>query len=90
MSYRYLFSSPRGEHSAEQLIDTLVELLVRLHLAGVFWGDCSLSNTLFRPDAGSLAAYLVDAETAERHPTLSRGAAGLRRGPGRRARGRRS
>ncbi len=73
MSYRWLFSSPRGDHSAERLLDTMVELLVRLHLAGVFWGDCSLSNTLFRPDAGALAAYLVDAETAERHPTLSPG-----------------
>jgi hypothetical protein len=73
MSYRWLFSSPRAQHSAERLLDTLVELLVRLHLAGVFWGDCSLSNTLFRPDAGALAAYLVDAETVERHPTLSPG-----------------
>jgi hypothetical protein len=73
MSYRWLFSSPRAAHSAEQLLDTMVELLVRLHLAGVFWGDCSLSNTLFRPDAGALAAYLVDAETAERYPTLSTG-----------------
>jgi hypothetical protein len=73
MSYRWLFSSPRGDHSAERLLDTLVELLVRLHLAGIFWGDCSLSNTLFRPDAGALAAYLVDAETVERHPTLSQG-----------------
>ena len=73
VSYRYLFSSPRGEHSAEQLIDTMVELLVRLHLAGIFWGDCSLSNTLFRLDAGNLAAYLVDAETVERYPQLSDG-----------------
>ena len=73
MSYRWLFSSPRATHSADQLLDTLVELLVRLHLAGVFWGDCSLSNTLFRPDAGALTAYLVDAETVERHPTLSPG-----------------
>jgi uncharacterized protein DUF4032/lipopolysaccharide kinase (Kdo/WaaP) family protein len=70
MSYRYLFSSARA-HSPERLLDTLVELMVRLHLAGVFWGDCSLSNTLFRLDAGTFAAYLVDAETAERHPTLS-------------------
>jgi hypothetical protein len=76
MSYRYLFSSPRADHSAEQLIGTMVELLVRLHLAGVFWGDCSLSNTLFRLDAGTMAAYLVDAETAERHPTLTRGQRG--------------
>jgi hypothetical protein len=73
MSYRWLFSTPRAAHSAEQLLDTMVELLVRLHLAGVFWGDCSLSNTLFRPDAGALAAYLVDAETAERHRILSPG-----------------
>lgn len=76
MSYRYLFSNPRVDHSAERLLDTLVELLVRLHLAGVFWGDCSLSNTLFRLDAGGLAAHLVDAETAERHPTLSDGQRG--------------
>jgi hypothetical protein len=73
MSYRWLFSSARRDHSADQLLDTLVELLVRLHLAGVFWGDCSLSNTLFRPDAGALTAYLVDAETVERHTTLSPG-----------------
>jgi hypothetical protein len=73
MSYRYLFSSKRSDHSAEQLISTLVELLVRLHLAGIFWGDCSLSNTLFRPDAGSVSAYLVDAETVERHVNLSTG-----------------
>src|SRR3954462_10210370 len=73
MSYRWLFSSSRGNHSADQLLDTLVELLVRLHLAGVFWGDCSLSNTLFRPDAGALTAYLVDAETVERYPSLSPG-----------------
>jgi hypothetical protein len=73
MSYRYLFSRRGGEHPAEQLLDTMVVLLVRLHLAGVFWGDCSLSNTLFRLDAGTFAAYLVDAETAERYPSLSPG-----------------
>ena len=76
MSYRYLFSSRRGADSAERLMDTLVQLLVRLHLAGVYWGDCSLSNTLFRLDAGAFAAYLVDAETAERHPTISAGKRG--------------
>ncbi|MGY1858425.1 DUF4032 domain-containing protein [Modestobacter sp. SYSU DS0290] len=73
MSYRYLFSGPRAADSAERLLDTLVQLLVRLHLAGVYWGDCSLSNTLFRLDAGAYTAYLVDAETAERHPRLSDG-----------------
>jgi Domain of unknown function (DUF4032) len=71
VSYRHLFSTPRGDVSAEQLIDTLVALLVRLHLDGVFWGDCSLSNALFLPDAGTVAAYVVDAQTAERHASLS-------------------
>jgi hypothetical protein len=73
MSYRYVFSGPRAAHSPDRLLDTLVQLLVRLHLAGIFWGDCSLSNTLFRLDAGQYTAYLVDAETAERYPTLSKG-----------------
>lgn len=73
MSYRYVFSHGHAARPTDQLIDAMVELLVRLHLAGLFWGDCSLSNTLFRPDAGSIAAYLVDAETAELHPTLSDG-----------------
>ncbi|MGZ4701893.1 MAG: DUF4032 domain-containing protein, partial [Ilumatobacteraceae bacterium] len=44
-----------------------------LHLAGFYWGDCSLSNTLFRRDAGALSAYIIDMETGERHPTLSDG-----------------
>jgi hypothetical protein len=57
----------------DRLLDAFVELLVRLHLAGFFWGDCSLSNTLFRRDAGALSASLVDAETCERHPQLSTG-----------------
>ncbi len=52
---------------------SLSELLVRIHLAGFFWGDCSLSNALFRRDAGALAAYLVDAETGELHERLSDG-----------------
>jgi Domain of unknown function (DUF4032)/Lipopolysaccharide kinase (Kdo/WaaP) family len=51
----------------------LAELLVRLHLAGFFWGDCSLSNALFRRDAGELSAYLVDAETSELHDRLTDG-----------------
>jgi hypothetical protein len=72
-SFRALFANPRGGHLTERLLDAQVELLVRLHLAGFLWGDCSLSNTLFRFDAGALAAYLVDAETAETHRQLSDG-----------------
>ncbi len=72
-SFRALFANPRGANMTDRLMDAQVELVVRLHLAGVMWGDCSLSNTLFRFDAGALAAYLVDAETAEVHPRLSSG-----------------
>jgi Domain of unknown function (DUF4032) len=72
-TYRAVFSSPRGVQPTDGLLDALVELLVRLHLSGFFWGDCSLSNTLYRYDAGTLEAYLVDAETSERHPSLSDG-----------------
>ena len=72
-TYRAVFSHPRGIQPIDGLLDALVELLVRLHLSGFFWGDCSLSNTLFRHDAGTLEAYLVDAETSERHPSLSDG-----------------
>lgn len=56
---------------ADHLIRAGVVLLVRLHLDGVFWGDCSLSNILFRRDAGAMMAYMVDAETTERHETIS-------------------
>jgi Domain of unknown function (DUF4032) len=72
-TYRAVFSHPRGIQPIDGLLDALVELLVRLHLSGFFWGDCSLSNTLFRHDAGTLEAYLVDAETSEHHPALSDG-----------------
>ena len=72
-TYRAVFSNPRGLHATDGLLDALVELLVRLHLSGFFWGDCSLSNTLFRHDAGTLEAYLVDAETSEQHPELTDG-----------------
>ena len=71
--YRSLFSRRMREDTAVRLLDALVVLLVRLHLTGAFWGDCSLSNTLFRRDAGALSAYIIDVETGERHPTLSDG-----------------
>lgn len=77
MSYRYVFSHGHTQQPTDQLVDAMVELIARLHLAGLFWGDCSLSNTLFRPDAGSVAAYLVDAETAELHPALTDGQRGF-------------
>ena len=73
LPYRALFSQRLRPETAARLLDALAVLLVRLHLGGYWWGDCSLSNTLFRRDAGSFAAYLVDAETAEHHDRLSEG-----------------
>jgi hypothetical protein len=73
LPYRALFSQTLRPDTAARLVDALAVLLVRLHLTGFFWGDVSLSNTLFRRDAGSFAAYLVDAETGELHETLSDG-----------------
>ncbi len=75
LPYRILLSG-RGLHIpylGERLLDSLAGLLVRLHLAGFFWGDCSLSNTLFRRDADALQAYVIDVETGELHETLSEG-----------------
>ena len=73
LPYRALFSQYMRPETAGRLIDALAVLLVRLHLTGFYWGDVSLSNTLFRRDAGAFAAYLVDAETGELHPQLSPG-----------------
>lgn len=73
LPYRSLFSAGVRQETVSRLLDAMVVLIARLHLVGFKWGDISLSNILFRRDAGSFAAYLVDAETGELHPTLSRG-----------------
>jgi hypothetical protein len=56
-----------------RLLDAMAWLLVDLHRGGVYWGDCSLANTLFRRDGDRIQAFLVDAETSEIHPGLSDG-----------------
>ncbi len=73
LPYRAVMSRGSALQLWPSLIDALVLLFVRLHLLGFAWNDCSLSNTLFRRDAGEFAAYLVDAETGELHRTLSAG-----------------
>jgi tRNA A-37 threonylcarbamoyl transferase component Bud32 len=70
--FRYLFINDIIRHFQTHLLDAIAGLLVQLHANGFYWGDCSLSNILFRRDAGALQAYLVDAETAESHlPKIS-------------------
>lgn len=65
LPYRALYSQTLRPDTATRLVDALAALLVRVHMVGLFWGDVSLSNTLFRRDAGAFAAYLVDAETGQ-------------------------
>lgn len=71
LPYRSLFSHGLTADNLPSLVDAMVVLLVRLHLAGFYWGDVSLSNVLFRRSAGGFAAYLVDAETGELKSSLS-------------------
>jgi uncharacterized protein DUF4032/lipopolysaccharide kinase (Kdo/WaaP) family protein len=75
MQYRRLLMRLREITPAyrDRLLDAMALLLVDLHRGGVYWGDCSLSNTLFRRDGDRIQAYLVDAETSEVHPGLSDG-----------------
>ena len=69
--YRSLFMHSDMSRYQDHLLDAIAGLLVQIHLSGVFWGDCSLSNTLFRRDAGELQAYLVDAETIKLFEALT-------------------
>ena len=73
LPYRVLLSGAVTAHEITTMANALALLLVRLHLLGFWWGDCSLSNTLFRRDAEGFAAYLVDAETGEFQKSLSNG-----------------
>jgi hypothetical protein len=75
MQYRRLLMRFRQVSPAyrDRLLDAMALLLVDLHRGGVYWGDCSLANTLFRRDGDTIQAYLVDAETSEVHPSLSDG-----------------
>ena len=73
LPYRVILSGQITQHEITNMANALAYLLVRLHLIGFWWGDCSLSNTLFRRDAEGFAAYLVDAETGEFQKKLSDG-----------------
>jgi len=72
-SYRELLEGAGFGERRRQMLAAFAGLLVELHLAGCFWGDCSLSNVLFKHDAMAIEALMVDAETAQLHPELSAG-----------------
>lgn len=73
LPYRHLFRETPGGDPSPVLVESLATLLARLHVAGFYWGDGSLSNALFRRDAGRLSAYALDTETSELHERLSDG-----------------
>lgn len=68
-SYRELLEGAGFGANRTRMLDAFAYLLVRLHLAGCYWGDCSLSNVLYRWDADAIETLMVDAETASIHPT---------------------
>lgn len=72
-TYRELISGGNFGPRRNQMLDAVAGLLVEVHLAGCFWGDCSLSNLLYRYDAGAIQAVMIDAETSELHEELSDG-----------------
>lgn len=72
-SYHELLEGPGFGRRRRQMLAAFASLLVELHLAGCYWGDCSLSNVLYRYDAMAIEAIMVDAETAAMHPSLSDG-----------------
>jgi hypothetical protein len=72
-TYRELISGGGFGTHRDQMLDAFAGLLVELHLAGCFWGDCSLSNVLYRYDAGAIEALMIDAETVELREELSTG-----------------
>jgi hypothetical protein len=71
--YRELVSGGGFGSRRRQMLDAFAGLLVELHLAGCFWGDCSLSNVLYRYDAAKIEAVMVDAETSRLYDELSVG-----------------
>ncbi len=71
--YRRLISGPGFGKRRSQMLDAMAVLLVEIHLVGCFWGDCSLSNVLYRFDAGAIEAIMIDAETSALYPALTQG-----------------
>lgn len=71
--YRRLVSGLGFGERRDHLLDAVAGLLVELHLAGLFWGDCSLSNLLYRWDAGLIEAIMIDGETSRLREQLTAG-----------------
>jgi hypothetical protein len=73
LPFRHLFAERRDPELADELVESLATLLARLHVAGFYWGDASLSNAVFRRDELHLSGYALDTETGELHERMSDG-----------------
>lgn len=71
--YRRLVTGLGFGARRDHMLDSVASLLAELHLAGLFWGDCSLSNLLYRWDAGLIEAIMIDGETSMLKEELSSG-----------------
>ena len=71
--YRHLVSGSGFGPRRDQMLDAVAGLLVELHISGCFWGDCSLSNLLYRYDAEAIESIMIDAETSRLYDRLSDG-----------------
>ena len=71
--YRELVQGSGFGARRTQMLDAFAGLLVQLHLIGCFWGDCSLSNVLYRYDANQIEAIMIDAETSRLYEELTAG-----------------
>jgi hypothetical protein len=71
--YRELIQGSGFGARRDQMLDAFAGLLVQLHLIGCFWGDCSLSNVLYRYDANQIEAIMIDAETSRLYETMTDG-----------------
>ena len=73
LPFRYVLSEVWSEERIGEVVRSIAALLAQLHVSGVFWGDCSLSNSIVRRDADRLSAYALDTETGELHQRLTSG-----------------
>ena len=71
--YRRLVHGLGFGQRRDHMLDSVASLLVELHLVGLYWGDCSLSNLLYRWDAGLIEAIMIDGETSMLKEELSTG-----------------
>jgi hypothetical protein len=76
----FLFRRQFQKVNRKRIWDAIIQLFVRIHCKGVFWGDASLSNMMIVfakqqfPEIGirtTLRAVLADAETVEFHQQIS-------------------